>query len=555
MRNFNLPNIFRRRKPSGGKGAGPFFSDPVFIFSLAVVTCAAFFYVSFFVAQLDTLSKFDDAYRYLRYSSNILSGNGIAWNPGERQIFGATNLLYLFFLTLARFLFQPQPEMLLRMGSFIFGGAGLILLIVACKYSLRKSGFKIIFTTGAWVFPLLLSQQVFLVHTKNGADTMLSFFCNTLLIFSVLALLKKPGAGRAVAVSLCAYLTYLARPDNAIIAVLFPFLGILLLQPYGRKRALTVFIISLAPLFIADTALKLLYFGDPFPLAFYANRTVFSAYPFFAKEWNAFIFFNSFLHTAYPFLLIIIFTAERRHIKLLAAFMAPVFITYLYYFRIIHIVGYHGRYYYPSLPYLVLCGAACLNDLLNKKDKRITFVAKSIAIRISIAVLLFYVNITIPRKGSRTLFTRYFPKRQKIERVAPKEKKDNVKGFQREWWIAIVRMSEIAKRLPEGTLVAATEHGYLSFVAPHVAIIDLTGLNNRYIAHNGFSMEYLLAESPDVIWMPHPAYGEILREIINSGEFQKEYDYYPGAVKYGLAIKKKSSHYGRITKAVEEGEK
>ena len=44
----------------------------------------------------------------------------------------------------------------------------------------------------------------------------------------------------------------------------------------------------------------------------------------------------------------------------------------------------------------------------------------------------------------------------------------------------------------------------------------------------------------------------MLLEIINNGEFQKEYDYYPEALRYGLAIRKKSKHYRQITKLLKE---
>jgi len=529
----------------------------IFVISLTVIVLSLIFYVLFFKAQVNTPSTFDDAYRYLRYSNNMLSGYGITWNPGWEQVFGATNLLYLFVLALARSVFRIPAMAALKLGSLVPGGLGLVLLFAACGLRMRKGNARNLLIAAALTLPLLLSQKIFLAHLGRGTDTMLSFFCNTLLIFSVFLLLKKPGAGRAVTVSVCAYLTYLARPDNAIIAVLFPCLAILFLQEdNNKKRTLAVFFLSITLLLVMDAALKILAFGDFLPLAYYAERTVFSSLIYCQGNWNPFIFLNSFLAITYPFLLIMIFMAERKHIRLLAVFTAPVLLTFLYYFRIIHVMGYHSRYYFPSLPFLVVCAVICLNDFLGKESKRRTFISGDLAMRVLLAIALFYVNFTFHSEHSRTVFTKYLPKPYKIDWVSFETGGRRIERAKQElWWEAVFDMARLAKRFPEGTVMAGTEHGYVSFAAPHVVIIDLTGLNDAHIARNGFSMEYLLGKKPDVIWMPFPAYPRMIRSILENKAFQKEYEYYPKVVRYGLAIRKKGEHYNEIIRLTEEARK
>jgi len=532
--------------------------DVIFVISLTVIVLSLIFYVLFFKAQVDTPSRFDDAYRYLRYSNNILSGHGIAWNPGWEQVFGATNLLYLFALTLARSVFRIPAMAVLKLGSLVPGGLGLLLLFAACRLRTGKGNARNLLIAAALTLPLLLSQKIFLAHLGRGADTMLSFFCNTLLIFSVLSLLKRPGAGRAVAVSVCAYLTYLARPDNAIIAVLFPCLAILFLQEdNNKKRTLVVFFLSITPLFAMDAALKILAFGDFLPLAYYAERTVFSLVAYCRGNWNPFIFFNSFLSITYPFLLITIFMAERKHIRLLAVFMIPVLLTFLYYFRIIHVAGSHGRYYFPSLPFIVVCAVICFQDFLCGEDKIKAFTPRGLTVRVLLAIALFYVSLILHSENSRTVFTKYLPKPYEIDWTSFRMGDSAASKLRHEppWWGSILDMTEVAERFPEGTVMTGTEHGYVSFMAPHVPIIDLTGLNDAHIARNGFSMEYLLEKKPDVIWMPYPAYPGMFRDILENKAFQKEYEYYPKAAGFGLAIRKDSKRYYRIMELTEQARK
>ena len=65
-------------------------------------------------------------------------------------------------------------------------------------------------------------------------------------------------------------------------------------------------------------------------------------------------------------------------------------------------------------------------------------------------------------------------------------------------------VDEVARPLPAGTLIAASEVGYLGVQAPQANILDLAGLNDKEIGLNGFDSKSFYQRKPDVIWFPAP---------------------------------------------------
>ncbi len=118
--------------------------------------------------------------------------------------------------------------------------------------------------------------------------------------------------------------------------------------------------------------------------------------------------------------------------------------------------------------------------------------------------------------------------------------------------LGIEEMGTLMSRLPPDVVMAASEYGFIGSEHPDIAIIDLVGLQDRYIAHNGFSADYLFAREPDIIWFPHADYSYTVKEIINSDTFALNYDYYPGAYDYGIAIRRTSALFPAIQKVVRE---
>jgi hypothetical protein len=83
-----------------------------------------------------------------------------------------------------------------------------------------------------------------------------------------------------------------------------------------------------------------------------------------------------------------------------------------------------------------------------------------------------------------------------------------------------------------------TEHGLVAARAPAAVIIDVLGLHDRWFARHGFSAAELFRRRPDLIWMPHPDYTQMIRDILDSDELWRDYDFYPDAFTFGVALRR-----------------
>ena len=118
------------------------------------------------------------------------------------------------------------------------------------------------------------------------------------------------------------------------------------------------------------------------------------------------------------------------------------------------------------------------------------------------------------------------------------------------WWRSVGEMAKVAARAPEGAVFGLSEYGLVGAACPDVILLDPLGLHDRRVAHNGFSAEEFLARQPDLIWLPHSDYTRIVKEILGAQEFQRSYDFYPGALDYGLALRRSSPYFIQLRNEV-----
>jgi hypothetical protein len=94
--------------------------------------------------------------------------------------------------------------------------------------------------------------------------------------------------------------------------------------------------------------------------------------------------------------------------------------------------------------------------------------------------------------------------------------------------------------------MVATEYGRLGAAGPQVTIVDVVGLHDPEFALQGFSADALFARDPDILWMPHPDYTVMIRQILEHPEFVRAYDYYPGGFAFGIAVRKEAPNRERL---------
>ncbi len=499
-----------------------------------------------------TPTDFDDAYMFVRYANNWLAGHGVAWNPGQAPVYGVTSPLHLIVVTAGRGLFPRMDDAsLLRACS---AGAGLLLVLalaVTCARSSRSPwlrGHVVAWAAGLAV--LLGYGEAFLFHAGTGMDTLLAALANTVVLLLAARLSERPSLGRAAASAIAAYAAVQARPDNVIVALLCPVLTLALLSPAPRGRAMALFAGLTTLLLSADVLLKWRFWGTPLPLAFYTKQP--GHYGAFAGEfsWNPLWFLHVFLGALLPFLLAMLLFAGRASLRTFLVLLVPALLSVAGLFSVNQIMGHLGRFYFPLLPLFVLAGVRALDDglrvLATEQDS--TRLARRLMLRLGLAVLVLSGGSLGLHAAGRAWAARApalpevaFPR--PVPAPTPLPELDS--------WRASQEVAQWAASVPAGTRMAMSEHGLVGARARDAIIIDVLGLHDGVFAH-GFRVAELWRRQPDAVWMPHPDHVEMLRQILDSPEFRRDYLFFPDAFAFGFALRRSSPRFAALSVAFEK---
>ena len=482
-------------------------------------------------------TDFDDAYTYLRYASHLLGGQGVAWNPGEGSVYGATSLLHLAVVTALRWLFPALPPASVLAAAAGGAAIGLLAALVAmAALSARHPRLR-----GNWllwtavVLPLVAYREAFGFHAGTGMDTMLATLANAFVAFATLRLAVAPTRATVLGCALAAGLAVLARPDNVLCAVFCPVLALALLAPRPRGRPLALFAA------VAGGGLALLVtgawlgLGSPVPLGFFAKQPWY--YGGFAGEfgWNPFLFLKVFCYSAWPFLVALLVFADRDGWRRAAVLIGPALASIVVLFRFNQVMGHLGRFYYPFLPFFVAAGALEFDAWWERARQGQVVPRPRLLGRVGLAGLAVLVgslglSVGAGLYGARAASQRLeSPRGFHVDASQPLPDMDS--------WQAARAIAAIAVGAPPGARFAMSEHGLPGAVAPRLHIIDVLGLHDPYFARHGFSAAELFRRKPDLIWLPHEDHTQMLRDILGSEEFWGHYAFYPDAFFHGIAVR------------------
>lgn len=515
----------------------------------------------------------DDAFMFTRYARHFLDGDGFSWNLGEGPAFGLTSPAHLVLVTATLGLTGWQDfEVLIWLSR----AAGLAAMVASAWLGFvvqRASGRARSWSPLAAV-PYLAFLTPLDYHGQSGMDTTLSLLANTLFAGAVV-IAGRRRTSRALALCLAAgYFAFAARPDNLIYVALLPPLYFLAAESRGWKWSLR-YPLFLAVILAADALLKLRLFGDFLPLSYYVKKNGFYEGYTGVVHWNPMITFLTFWIFAAPLLALTVVLAKRGHLLPLLAVAAPTAATLAYYGSMVQIMGFEARYYFPSLAFVFLMTAlarwppaaapATATGQPTAPSQGVAaagqdaagraLAQKGLLVRLAIALLLLLPlpSDTFKEKAVAWWRDHVLPSRQPIlpatvysppaGGVLP-----TLKGF-----MVNQLMSVLIGRMPPGTVVAASEHGFVGSRAPQVTIVDLVGLHDRVLAHQGFSADYVLGRRPDLIWLPHAEYSGILARLLDHPEFQRNYELYPGAFLYGIALRRDSPRFAAVKQEVRNG--
>lgn len=505
-----------------------------------------------------SITGFDDAYMFIRYADNFLSGYGVAWNRDGIQTYGATSILYLFCVAMLRWFFSEidSASVLIR-ASALFGLLAIGVNTITINSFVRSKALTKLKLPLAVSMSYLLLSPIYRFHAVSGMDTTLSIFANSVLVLSAFQLTFRRYPHSMSLAVLAGYFSFLARPDNLLYVICLPVCCQLLLSDTDQKKASIRYLLGLFAVLLIDSITKWMIFGDPLPLPFYAKANGYYEGYIGAYQWNPLGYLIYFGSLVLPFLILISLFVRKEGARIISAFMIPVVVTFAYFFSVVQIMGMEARYYVPALPFFVISSFLAFDRYLEVQHRNLyawSLVGRYIRLRL--LVIFGLIALLVPpafRIFAGDIYERLFLSHEPTSGYAVNYKADSG-WFPPElgWWSSIQAVSSITSSLPQGTRVAMSEYGFIGAQSPHIYIIDPLGLNDPVFAHQGFSASEFFDRKPDLIWLPHPDYTAIVSSILTANEFWTGYDYYPGAFDYGIAIRRDSPHYQIVYETVEK---
>jgi hypothetical protein len=492
---------------------------------------------------LNPVHFFDDAYMFIRYARIWHLGYGESWNIGEGPVYGNTSQLHFLVVLALTALPQLGNDMVIKLSSYI---PSLLLMLWLPWFCARHAIFladkplyqRLLFWT-ATVCPFMYWFTPYAYHFLTGMDTALSTLMHLLLIDVVLTYgkrVKRISDSKLIlcSIALILYLSFATRPENILPCGLFVILYFSLCLKKYRE---VIFVVALSGcLVLLDALFKYVYFNDVVPLAFYSKKVDylegFAAY----VQNHPLLPVSHFLVLVWPLCVIQLFCCDKKNLALLLAFSIPVVVITLYFLSMMSIMNIRLRYEYPFIMYL-LAATIIVSSRLNFafSDKAVWRKKLFIAFSVLVVLIIFRIN--------SAHLVRFFMAENPVCDVSMINSPADFDRGEYKGNDGLVQMSEYLQTLPAGTKVVMTEHGYVGANNPHINIIDVIGLHSRYIAHHGFSVEWLFAQKPDVIWVPHWNYTCLNHKIFSRSEFWDNYVLYPLLFNWGIALRKDSPHY------------
>ena len=496
----------------------------------------------------------DDSFMFVRYATRLLHGGGITWNPGQFPTWGSTSLGFLGVVTAVRSVSQ-EPQTVAFVSSF---GSGCLLILLLFVLTLRvASGPR----SARWLSLALLLATLSRCadslgsHFRSGMDTTfaMAYLSAYLIAAHRLAeptLTPNKWFDAGTITGLLGGAALLIRPDLLVFAVVIPVSIATSAQVEVRRAALRACWLTLLGNGVV-WAICSLYFRTPVPLSFYVKSLSFE--PAFAElygPWPA-LHGELYFRAVLPLLIVIgagvCFVGRAawlRRIDVGVAIAAALFIFY-YRYRVVQVMHYSQRFYFPSLPALVYLAATSISRLVPvilRTLERFTRAGERYA-RMFGAVTLVLVAFAELRASTRSVMSAV---------ACPLRTQATVQARLRAIWPGL----DAATALPNDLVIATTEVGLPGALNPDKTIVDLSGLNDTDLAlRRRSAVQAVLAEHADLVYL-HRDYARMNRQFSSNPEFAARYEPHDGAPRatpLSTFVRRDSTFRERLIAAIDSG--
>jgi len=515
------------------------------IFSLAVLATYA-------ALSLNNIGQtsFDDAYMITRYANHWLAGDGFSWNAADGPSYGITSPAYLFVITAVMGLTDFSDGTVLTLTSFLAGLLSVVAL-VALGFLIQYGKRSPLSWTPLLAAPALVLIHPFKEHSLTGMETTLSLLANALIACAMVLVVRQRGITALLLGIAAGLFAFTTRPDNGVYALLLPPIYFFMSDRSLWKHAL-FYVSTLGLLIGLSLVASKFLFGDFFPLPFFAKSTGFYEGYVGAYQWNAFLYMLLFCTACTPFLLVIAGTISRRTAPQVLVLLVAVGLTFMYYATATQIMGAGARYYYPSLAFVVLAAFTTAFAPTEPGEQPFGYPFPGLRLTLGLVFLLPPLSGELEAKGSRLWERFVIGSPTAIQSTTQYQSATDKPLPEIAWWPKLIAMSDFLGHVPQQTVFAASEYGYIGSKFPDMTMVDLVGLHDRQIAHRGFDAGYVLSKSPDLIWLPHHHYTGAVAALVDNPVFLRDYEYYAAVYGYGIAFRRDSERYAAIKEAANE---
>jgi uncharacterized membrane protein len=487
-------------------------------------------------------NMWDDGYMFVRYAKSVLAHGVVSWN-GIEPAYGLTSQLQLL-VTLPFVVIAQNPFVAATAGSL----AGACLFLISIPFLIGSAvpdadALVRRICVAASYACLALAAKSFSVLAVNGMDTMSSLAFLSLYLALTLRLAPRLASARTrwlVAVGVCGGLAPLARPDFLLSSAVVP-LALALLSPGKEERKRAWILLGVTGGVLALTLLSLwAYYGTPLPLTFYVKSG-----PLYGPAiWKQFMFvpvlelvgfvdeYKLPVFASVALALVGWRAAFRRGPHAVVVGVVLCVVGWVaYWLTVLQIMGFNGRFYYPTVPILLVLTSIVIafgfSECRGPDGSRTRAWAGVGVCGAFLAALFTPLASGTQQAAYIAVFQRHTVAAQWSADFRGFVDRTGEGGADADWpCIGVVTA------LPGGISLASTEVGVPSVVAPEARILDLAGLNSTEIALGRMThAEAIVAAKIDLVYLPaEQAYPEMREAILSAPAFKADYEVFPRGI-------------------------
>ncbi|MAA77891.1 MAG: hypothetical protein CL916_01425 [Deltaproteobacteria bacterium] len=385
----------------------------------------------------------DDAFIFYRYVNHIVDGNGIVWNKGELPVEGFSSPLWIFLLTIGKLFGVPLPIFSLIIGVLSILGTVLIMIIILNYKSIL----------GLISVAVLLCFGSVYYWSLSGMETGLFMLCFLASFVSI----------HIPSFRYWVLLLGLTRPEGFLLMI--PW-SILWARVHPQKRG---FIFWAWLPTIVYFLFRLLYFDAWLPNTYYAKVGA----SLLERLGDGFMY-------ATPVLLCLL-TIGLTFRSSIGTLLLSLFMGCTAQVCIVILGGGDwmtwGRMLVPMFPFIII----------------MTSIQIARGYRFLIVITYFLFPFSTPFAAWPAMIQ---------GKTLP------ITGFQEGGLYNISKeiALDIRKNIPKGATIAINHAGFLPYLLSDYNFIDMTGLNDRFIAHHAkgglhqkYDVEYVLQRKPELV--------------------------------------------------------